>query len=220
MDRVSTLVDLLRLRSKERPSERVMIGQNDREEVLGSATYAQLDDRARAVGALLQGFKAKGERVLLLYAQGPAYLTALLGCFYSGTIAVPVAAPRDVRNLESLQRAVENSTPTVILTTSLLLNSIRDVLRDQPDSALKQVRWVATDAVPIELGGKWRDAGVHGEMVAYLSHPEGLVDDPTAVTVHHSDLMQSDYIVRGALESTEEPAVLLAGHLGFKLETE
>jgi acyl-CoA synthetase (AMP-forming)/AMP-acid ligase II len=214
----TTLVDLLRRRSKDRPQDRVMIGHHSAEEVLGSATYAQLDERARAVGALLQGFKAKGERAILLYAQGPAYLTALFGCFYAGTVAVPVQPPRDVRQLSQVQSAVEGSRPTVILTTSLLLNSIRDVLREQSDTELHHVRWIATDAIPIELASKWQDAGVRNDMLAYVYHPAGQVDDPSAQFVRHGDLVQSDYIVRGAFGHPEPQsggAVLLAGQLGF-----
>ncbi|PWK08381.1 AMP-binding protein [Tumebacillus permanentifrigoris] len=218
-----TLVDLLRRRAKDRPQDRVMIGHHSAEEVLGSATYAQLDERARAVGALLQGFKAKGERAVLLYAQGPAYLAALFGCFYSGTVAVPVQPPRDVRHLETVQASVEGSRPTVILTTSLLLNSIRDVLREQSDSELHHVRWIATDAIPIELASKWQDAGVRSDMMAYVYHPTGLVDDPSAHCVRHADLVKNDYIVRGAFGDPEAQtggAVLLAGQLGFAPATE
>ncbi|KEO83771.1 AMP-binding protein [Tumebacillus flagellatus] len=195
-----TLVDLLRRRAKERPGDRVTIGRHNANEVLGSATYAQLDERARAVGALLQGFRAKGERVLLLYAQGPAYLTSMLGCLYAGAVAVAVSAPREMRNLGGLEAAVDLAKPTVVLTTSLLLNSVRDVLRDHPDSVLKTVRWVATDAVPVELGGKWQDAGVHGETAAY-------VETASDRLFTHNDLLNSECLVDDAL---------LVGALGFQ----
>lgn len=201
---VSTIVDLLRHRAQERPQDRIMISDHRAEEVLGSSTYVQLDERARAIGALLQGFKAKGDRVLLLYAQGPAYLAALFGCFYAGTVAVPAQPPRDVRNLDKLQAYAEEIAPTVVLTTSLLLNSIRDVLREQGNPVLQQVRWIATDAVPVELAVKWQDAGVHGEMSAYLKYP-------TDQIVSHSELMGAEYIVR----TQEGGEVLLAGELGF-----
>ena len=57
-------------------------------------SYAGLDERARAIAALLQEHGAAGERVLLLYPPGLDYIAAFFGCLYAGVVAVPAYPPR------------------------------------------------------------------------------------------------------------------------------
>src|ERR1700722_17139852 len=61
---------------------------NDGENVSGSLTYRQLDERARQIAAHLQRFRAPGDRVLLLYPPGLDYIVGFYACIYAGLIAV------------------------------------------------------------------------------------------------------------------------------------
>ncbi|XVU28117.1 fatty acyl-AMP ligase [Actinoplanes sp. CA-054009] len=56
-------------------------------------TYAEVDRRARAVAAKLRASTSVGDRVGLLFPPGPDFLPALFGCWYAGTVAVPLAGP-------------------------------------------------------------------------------------------------------------------------------
>ncbi len=89
-----TLIDLLRRRANEQPERKaytfLTAGESDKE----TLTFGQLDRRARAIAALLDSVKARGERVLLLYPPGLDYVSAFMGCLYAGAIAVPVPPPR------------------------------------------------------------------------------------------------------------------------------
>ena len=51
-------------------------------------TYAALDYEARSIGALLQSYRARGERALLLYPTGLEFIAAFFGCLYAGVTAV------------------------------------------------------------------------------------------------------------------------------------
>src|SRR5688572_22700517 len=65
-----TLVDLLSQRGLQQPDRVAFryLTEGDTTEV--SLTYAELDERARAIGAMLQRIGVEGERILLLYPSG------------------------------------------------------------------------------------------------------------------------------------------------------
>src|SRR4028119_847263 len=89
-----TLIEILRRRAGEQPDKTAYRFLANGEEEVASLTYAELDRRARALGALLQSQGPAGERALLLYPPGLEFVVSFLGCLYGGAIAVPAYPPR------------------------------------------------------------------------------------------------------------------------------
>ena len=89
-----TIVDLLRQRSAYRPHDRAFTFLVDGENEELNITYAELDRKARSVGAWLMDQGMVGKRVLLLYPSGLDFIAAFMGCLYGGAIAVPAYPPR------------------------------------------------------------------------------------------------------------------------------
>src|SRR2546429_9654003 len=56
-------------------------------------TYAELDARARAVGALLADAAAPGDRVILPFPPGLEYAAAGVACLAADPLAVPADPP-------------------------------------------------------------------------------------------------------------------------------
>src|SRR5829696_3775412 len=56
-------------------------------------TWGGLLARADAAAALLAARAAPGERAVLLYPNGVAFVAALLGCVAAGVVAVPAPPP-------------------------------------------------------------------------------------------------------------------------------
>ena len=73
----STLVEALRWRAFRQPEQQVYTYLLDGEIEGGHLTYAALDCQARAIGALLQSYRARGERALLLYPTGLEFIFLL-----------------------------------------------------------------------------------------------------------------------------------------------
>src|SRR5579884_2368750 len=121
----NTLLDLLQLRARESPDAEAytFLVDGEREEV--SLTYGQLWERARAIGALLQGHGAVGERALILCPAGLDYFASFYGCVAAGWIAVPAYAPRPAEQLARLRSIMRSSQPRVGLTTRELLPAIQ-----------------------------------------------------------------------------------------------
>ncbi|MGZ6550918.1 MAG: AMP-binding protein, partial [Tumebacillaceae bacterium] len=80
-------------------------------------TYAELDQKARNLAAVLQQQHQAGDRALLLYPPSLDYISAFFGCLYAGIIAVPAYPPRANGHLGRLQAIVADSAATIALTT-------------------------------------------------------------------------------------------------------
>ena len=66
----STLIEMLRMRARESPAARAFTFLGESGGATDQVSYAGLDERARAIAALLVERGARGERVLLLYPPG------------------------------------------------------------------------------------------------------------------------------------------------------
>ncbi|HEX8087809.1 MAG TPA: amino acid adenylation domain-containing protein, partial [Blastocatellia bacterium] len=185
----STLVDLLRRRAECSPARAVhtLLAGEDAE--APCLSFGELDARARAIAALLQGVAQAGERALLLYPQGLEYVAAFFGCIYAGVIAVPAYPPRLNRANERLQAIAVDAQATVALTTSAVLRRWRP-LPDQA-SALKSLRWLVTDGVETRLGDAWRPPALKGDSLAYLQYTSGSTSAPKGVMISHDNVLHN-----------------------------
>ena len=146
-----SLVELLRLRALEQPEHRIYTYLIDGEIEGAHLTYEALDRQARAIAALLQSYKASGERALLLYPAGLEFISAFFGCLYAGVIAVPLPPPnlaQPHRTLPRLRAIIGDAQPAVVLTTSAFLSKTEDLFKLAPE--LQKIRWLATDTVGAE----------------------------------------------------------------------
>src|SRR5690349_24751433 len=121
----STLVELLRRRAIDAPTQRAytFLVDGDAEEL--HLTYSELDSRARRIAAVLQQVSKPGDLVLLLYPPGLGYVSAFFGCLYAQLIAVPAYSPdpsRFSRSLSCLRSIIEDSCLTIAFTTESYLN--------------------------------------------------------------------------------------------------
>lgn len=185
----STLIELLRGHASERPRQRVYTFLHDGEEEGGSLDYAELDARARAVGALLQSLEPGGERALLVYPPGLDFIVAFFGCQYSGIVAVPVPPPRRNHSLGRLLSVIKNARPALALTTSQLLPVVERMCEESP--GLREVRWLATDELPPGLSEEWREPEVGGRHLSFLQYTSGSTTTPKGVMVSHENLLHN-----------------------------
>src|ERR1022692_529962 len=123
----STLVEILRWRALRQPEQRAYTYLVDGEAEGDDLTYGALDCQARSIGALLQSYRASGERALLLYPAGLEFIAAFFGCLYAGVIAVPLPPPNPAqlqRILPRLRAIISDAQPAMVLTTSAILSGI------------------------------------------------------------------------------------------------
>jgi len=188
----STLVEILRWRALQQPEQRTYIYLVDGEAEGDDLTYAALDCQARSIGALLQSYRANGERALLLYPAGLEFIAAFFGCLYAGVIAVPLPPPNPAqpqRSLPRLRAIINDAQPSVVLTTSAILSNAKGLFTQAPE--LQKMRWLATDKVTGSLAQEWRDPAVTSNTLALLQYTSGSTAEPKGVMISHGNLLHN-----------------------------
>src|SRR5918911_4415179 len=105
----STFNEVLRWRSLHQPNRQIYSFLIDGESDEVTISYAELDEKARAIAAQLQAMKLQGERALLLHPPGLEYIAAFFGCLYAGVIAVRAYPPRSARTVPRIQAIVADT---------------------------------------------------------------------------------------------------------------
>ncbi|HEV2854487.1 MAG TPA: AMP-binding protein, partial [Thermoanaerobaculia bacterium] len=206
---VSTLVDVLCRRAQESPSRIAYRFLADGEVEEDSLSYAELDRRARALGAFLREMGAEGERALLLYPPGLEFVTAFLGCLYGGVVAVPAYPPRSNRPDSRLQAIAEDARPRLALTTPALRDRAAGFAVQNP--SLAGVRWIATaeiTGVEAGLAGNWRPADLDPDWPAFLQYTSGSTATPKGVVVRHGNLVHNEGLIQAAFGQSEDSVIV------------
>jgi acetylornithine/succinyldiaminopimelate/putrescine aminotransferase/acyl-CoA synthetase (AMP-forming)/AMP-acid ligase II/predicted amino acid dehydrogenase/acyl carrier protein len=195
-----SMVEVLRLRAAEQGADRAYTFLQDGAEA-DRLTFAELDQRARAIGAELQRAGCAGERVLLLYPPGLDYVAAFYGCLYAGAVAVPAYPPRANGNLNRLQAIFEDARPKAVLTTTALLAQLRG--RRGAAAELAASRWLT--AADLDGGGAagWRDPQARPDTLAFLQYTSGSTARPKGVMVSHGNLLHNEQVMRQMIVDLE-----------------
>lgn len=203
----SSLVELARWRAEERPAQKLYTFLLDGESEEASLTFRALDERARAIAALLQSVAPAGERALLLFQPGLEYIAALYGCLYSQTVAVPVYPPRHNRHLSRLSAIIENAEARLVLTTTQLMASITRQFADAPLLS-ERVRWLTTDDVAADLAGEWLSPPPRDAAPALLQYTSGSTGAPKGVVLTSRNLLHNSALIKRHFGHTEESRVV------------
>ncbi len=203
--KVSTLVELLRSRALQQPEQRIYAYLIDGEIEAAHLTHGALDRQARAIGAILQSYRARGERALLLYPAGLEFISAFFGCLYAGVIAVPLPPPnmaQPQRTVPRLRTIANDAQPMFVLTTSSILAKVEGLFTQAPE--LRTLHWLATDKVVGSAADEWQDPAAAANTLALLQYTSGSTAVPRGVMVSHENLLQNSAHISQAFEITSD----------------
>jgi 8-amino-7-oxononanoate synthase len=195
-----TIVDLLRQRAGYRPHDRAFTFLVDGEQEELNITYAELDRKARGVGAWLAASGMQGKRVLLLYPSGLDFIVAFMGCLYGGAIAVPAYPPRKNRSVERIETIAADARASVALTTRDVLDRF-DALRATAPS-LESLLWKVDSELEDHWADQWERPDIDGETLAFLQYTSGSTGTPKGVMLSHGNLLHNSLRIMQAFEIT------------------
>ncbi len=168
-------------------------------------TYGELDRQARAIAAALQALDVTGERALLLYPPGLAYIAAFFGCLYAGVVAVPVYPPlpaRRSRDQHQWLAIASDAQPSVALTLSSMLPRVSELSAGAVHAP--PLRWLATDTMAAELAEVWQPPVLSVDTVAFLQYTSGSMAAPKGVMLSHGNLLHNSALIQQAFEHTSK----------------
>ncbi len=192
------IVDCLRFWTEHLPTAKAFyfLGDGEADELCW--TFAEVDRRARAVAAQLQSLGLRGQRALLLYPPGLDFVAGFYGCLYAGVTAVPAYPPRRNRNMNRIQAISNDSAAKAALTIHDVTDRLSGLIEEAPH--LRDLNWVATDQIPLELADQWKPPRIHRETLAVLQYTSGSTGTPKGVMLVHRNLLHNAALITYGFE--------------------
>jgi acyl-CoA synthetase (AMP-forming)/AMP-acid ligase II len=173
-----------------------------------SLTWAEVDERARAVAVALRDRMLAGERAAVLAPQGLDYVVAMLGALYARVVAVPLFAPDLPGHGDRLVRILADAGPACVLTTEATAPSVAALLREHALGTLTDV--IAVDRLGTSGAAGWRGEPIGGADVAYLQYTSGSTRAPAGVMITHGCLAANAAQIMAALGVQRDTATALS----------
>src|ERR1700761_4893228 len=95
-------------------------------------TWSQLYGRVQALAVEVAAAGAPGDRAAILAPQGLDYVVAFYAALEAGFIAVPLPVPQFGAHDERATAALQDSAPTVLLTTTAAVDDVLGCARSLP----------------------------------------------------------------------------------------
>jgi acyl-CoA synthetase (AMP-forming)/AMP-acid ligase II len=199
-----SFVALLRHRATAQPQQAgfLFLRDNNPENDLDPLSYAQLDEKARAIAAVLQQSGALGQRVLLLHQPGADFVTAFYGCLYAGAIAVTTYPAHRGRLKQSLPKICDlliDAECSTILTTADIAPVFTAAWKEVIGGELPLI--LASDAISATEADKWKNPAAGRDTVAFLQYTSGSTSRPRGVAITHGNMLHNSHVIARGFES-------------------
>ena len=195
-----SLVEMLRHRAATAGDTIAYTFLVDGEHEGDAITYGQLDRRARAIAATLQGRGLEaGSRALLLYPPGLDFIAAFFGCLYAGVVAVPSYPPHPAQVSRALPRLLAitcDAEVSVVLCSEPVAVMAPAVAALAP--ALATLAWLATDEIDERRAMAWQAPPLDANALAFLQYTSGSTAAPKGVMVSHGNLLHNEELIKNA----------------------
>ena len=147
-------------------------------------TWNQLQRRVLSLAEELRRTATKGDRVAILAPQGLDYVVAFYASLQAGMIAVPLSVPMFGVHDQRVESALEDSTPSVLLTTSAAVADVNKYAN--PHGGRPAPTVIDVIDVDVTRALDETDDSRHGP--AYLQYTSGSTRTPAGVIVSHKNV--------------------------------
>jgi long chain fatty acid CoA FadD26 len=186
----SSLPALLRERASRQPDATaytLIDYEVDPAGVAESITWSEAHRRALGVAEELSLCGSVGDRAAIMAPQGLDYIVAFLGALQAGFIAVPLPAPQFRVHDERVCSALRDCSPSVILTTSCVVEEVIKYVPD--DNRRPRTAVIEVDSLDLDCPRKLDSAWYSHPTTAYLQYTSGSTRQPAGVIVSHRNVI-------------------------------
>jgi acyl transferase domain-containing protein/acyl-CoA synthetase (AMP-forming)/AMP-acid ligase II/acyl carrier protein len=205
-------VEILRWRAQTHPELMAFGWFADGETLTASLSYAELDQQARAWGALLSGLYPAGTRALLVFPPGLDFMVAFAGCLYAGWVPVPAYPPEQHRIEHSLHRLlaiIADAQAPVVITIEAFRSMAETMLKQSGHSNLNALKWLTPQNLLDIDPNTWQEPLLKGNNLAFLQYTSGSTAVPKGVMISHGNLLANMAMIKTAFEHGERENTLV-----------
>jgi len=156
-------------------------------------TFAELDNRSRAIAARLKNTVKPGDRVLLLFPAGLDFISSFFGCLYAGALAVPATYPKPRRPMPRLVAIADDCQPAAVLTTRDTLDTLE---RSSISELCSDSNWITVEDVEAHEAKGFQASDLESQSLAFLQYTSGSTSAPKGVMVSHGNLLHNLEMIR------------------------
>jgi long-chain fatty acid adenylase/transferase FadD26 len=149
-------------------------------------TWAELYGRVQALAAEISSYGAPGDRAAVLAPQGLDYVVAFYAALEAGFVAVPLPVPQFGAHDERATAALQDCAPTVMLTTSAVVDDVVGSARSLPGKAPALVE---IDSLDLDVAPDFNAPPAPRTKNAVLQYTSGSTRTPKGVVVTHKNIL-------------------------------
>lgn len=155
-----------------------------------TVSWSQVHQRTLAVASELRRCGSAGDRAAILAPEGLDYIAAFLGALLAGFIAVPLPAPEFGIHDERISAALRDCSPSVILTTSPIVDDVTRYAASQDPGPNREMCVVEVDSLDVDSPRQFDPIqSAHHHNTAYLQYTSGTTRQPAGVMVSHRNVL-------------------------------
>ncbi|MGB5131741.1 MAG: AMP-binding protein, partial [Steroidobacteraceae bacterium] len=199
----ANLLRCLRGFASERSDKAAFVCPTDDPSLRTAMTYAQLDRRARAIAACLQGMELAGQPVILAYPPGLEFIAAFFGALYAGCVAVPTYQPR-YRTRDRFEALAVDCGASVALSTADTIAQFKAMAGWTPG-----IPWLATDEIADARAAGWVEHDPAPDSLAMIQYTSGSTRRPKGVMLSHANLIENTRAISCAFEVRDNSTAVI-----------
>ncbi|GAN59367.1 hypothetical protein ACI01nite_17160 [Acetobacter cibinongensis] len=172
-----------RYRAAKNPNLEVLTFLGDGQNPTARLTAQMLDKQAGCLSFWLNKLVQPGQRVVLLFENGPDYLIGLFGCLYAGAIPVSGVYPTDFGSRQRFCHIVRDSQAVAVVGCKNVLS----LFQKECASENLGISWI-----PVELSEKGQDyvyAPRENEQEALIQYTSGSTNIPKGVIITNRNII-------------------------------
>jgi 1-acyl-sn-glycerol-3-phosphate acyltransferase len=204
-----TLLEVLEWHVDRNPDRLHVTVLEDERAVLGTMSYGELAQAAKAVAAgLIEQDILPGDRVALMLPTGMEFFAAFFGILYAGAVPVPIYPPMQLSQLEDYLRRqakiLRNAEPKVLVTVTAALR-LGGLLRGLVPSlsAIRSVGDLQSGSEHLSLP-QLNDP----DATVLIQYTSGSTGDPKGVVLSHSNVLANIRAILKAIDATSADVLL------------
>ena len=156
-------------------------------------SWSELFGRVQALAAEIATIAAPGDRAAILAPQGLEYIVAFYAALEAGLVAVPLPVPQFGAHDERASAALQDCAPTVLLTTSVVVDDVVGCTRSLPG---KPPAVIEVDSLDLDAPPNFQAPAAPRTKNAVLQYTSGSTRSPAAVVVTHKNILANVQQVR------------------------